>query len=250
VLNVGGGFKVSYVRDADSWHTFVSALKASVIGAGPQMTWNGAGLGLSSSGSGVLNGASHLRELYREDVAVAELREFLDYRTNLDGGARLGTLLADNQIELQLEPGRALLDQAGLTMGRVTGVKSSVHGETLVGVDMNRTNLEMTEEEVFVDPIVIPAVSDDRERPGVYLSGNLCLPGDLLYKHRTSLSRMPAAGDALVFVNSAAYAMDFFQSETAGQSVAPKVAMWLEDEVLSWCADDQYEPIKSLEVER
>jgi len=39
VLNIGGGFKLSYLEHANEWHEYSSALREAAIGARPPMTW-------------------------------------------------------------------------------------------------------------------------------------------------------------------------------------------------------------------
>lgn len=248
VLNVGGGFRVSYLDGDGTWEAYLSALKAGLLRQGPALTWNGAGLGMEVA-DGRIAGASQLARFVHTELIEAELTAFLDTPLRGQAGRRLGEFLVENLIEVHIEPGRAMYDQVGLTLARVTAVKHTPGGEWLVGLDMNRSNLDGTDREFFVDPIVLARVApaaplvDSGGPVGVYFGGNLCLPGDLILRHKTFLDRLPVAGDVVVFPNTAAYFMDFAESATLMQRTAAKVAVVVDGGRVRWARDDDYAPI-------
>lgn len=244
VLNVGGGFRVSYLERADDWDGYVSAVKAGLLGRGPSLTWNGAGFGLGVD-DGRITGAAQLARFVHSEAIDAELRTFLDTPLRGHGGRALGTFLAENLVEVHIEPGRALYDQLGLTVARVNGVKATPGGEQLVGLDLNRSNLDGADREFFVDPVVVHRASSSAatgEQAAVYFGGNLCLPGDLVTRRKVALDRLPDTGDLVVFPNTAGYFMDFTESETLLQRTAAKVAVRVDDDEPRWCRDQDYLP--------
>lgn len=246
-VNVGGGFKVNYLQDADEWNAYVSGLKAGLLAQGPSLSWNGTGFGMWAE-NGSIAGAAQLASFAHAELMEAELAAFLATPMTRHGGRDLGTFLAENLVELHVEPGRAMYDQLGLTAARVNFTKPTARGEWLVGLDMNRSNLDVVDREFFVDPILIPRSGAGTPQPGadpvgVYFGGNLCLPGDLILRHKTFLDRLPEAGDLVVFPNTAGYFMDFTESETLLQRVAPKVAVAPGRRGLSWWRDEDYVPV-------
>ena len=242
VINIGGGFKVSFLDDREDWDRYVSALKSGLMGTTPPLSWNSTTFGMDIDGRAI-TGTANLTSFHRSDTIHNELTAFL--RTPLRTQNRsVGDFLTENMIELHLEPGRALFDQCGLTVARVNFSKDSANGASLVGLDMNRSNLDVSDREFFVDPIVISTHPKDTATPtAVYFSGNLCLPADMITRHLTYLDAKPATGDLIVFPNTAGYFMDFIESETLLQRTAPKVAVAVVNDELRWFRDEDYDPL-------
>jgi diaminopimelate decarboxylase len=110
---------------------------------------------------------------------------------------------------------------------------------------MNRTNLNSTQLKLMTDPIVIHR-DDNREaaRDGVMYVGNLCLTHDMIQYHKTFPDLVPNTGDVVAFINTAAYQMDFAETNVLQQRVAEKVAIAeTAPGEFRWCTDELYNPI-------
>lgn len=233
---------MNFLDKADQWNAYVSAIKSGLLAEGTPLGWNGDGFGMRADG-GRIAGASQLAAFARADLIDTELDEFLTAPFT-PHGRTVADFLIENMIELHLEPGRSLFDQMGLTAARVNFTKRTVKGEWLVGLDMNRSNLDVTDREFFVDPILLSSTMNPTHSPvSVFFGGNLCLPGDIVYRHRTFLDRLPESDDVVVFPNTAGYFMDFIESETLLQRIAPKVAVTSTAGDLSWARDEDYTPL-------
>jgi diaminopimelate decarboxylase len=250
VLNIGGGFPVRYLDDPATWARYTSALKEGLLGRGPALSWNGEGFGMAVR-DGRVTGTARMPDFAVHEDGATQLDAFLSARMTRHGRRGIATFLAENDLELHLEPGRALLDQAGLTLARVSFTKFTATGQQLIGLDANRTALDSTDREFFADPLLLPRpdTPDDPDDPadqdgpvGVYLGGNLCHPADLITRHLTRLDRLPRPGEALAFVNTAAYAMDFAESATLLQRTGAKVALDHRDGRWRWWRDEDYPP--------
>lgn len=217
-INIGGGFHINYLAYEEEWHDYISALKQSVFGNGKRLSWNDSGLGFKNR-AGALEGGPHFGDFYRKLVKEDELEDLLNeelptYKQSIK------TILNEMLIGLAIEPGRALLDQVGLTIGSVLDVKETSSGDQTVVVDMNRSNINAIDMELMSDPLLI---SRDKVASGnfpAFIAGNLCLHSDLIYRHKTFFPHKPQRGDLLIFVNTAAYNMNFAESHTLGQSIA------------------------------
>lgn len=239
-INIGGGFSIRRSADRNSWLTYVSAIKQSVLGATPPLTWNNSGYGFRAE-QGILRGASGFAEEPSCDPSEA-LLSLLQKPLPSFGNLPAATVIGEQLLTLAIEPGQALLDQAGMTLAKVLGTKTSVLGETVVILDMNRSNINATDVDTLIDPLLLPQkITSGQDPVGVYFAGNLCLHGDMLTKHRVFLSQKPERGDLVLFANTAPYAMDFAESETLRQRVAPKVAVAWRDDRWRWWTDEQYE---------
>ncbi|WP_127498922.1 alanine racemase [Actinoplanes solisilvae] len=248
-LDIGGGFGVNYLADGREWERYTSELAQAVLGRRAPMTWNGHGYGLRNE-AGTLRGSLGLYPAYRPISGPGYLDQLL--RAAAPGQRRpLGTLLLDSMYDLDIEPGRALLDQCGLVLARVLEVRGGEDGganpdhgdqrETLVRLDLNARDISLEEHGVLMDPVVISAAP-----PGpieAYLLGNLCLESDLITRRKVVLSRRPRPGDLLAFVNTAGYFMDFSATRALHQPIARKVALFQGGDGWSWCLDEHYWPV-------
>ena len=228
IINIGGGFKVNYLAYQQEWDAYTTAIKQSIAGEIAPLTWNNTGYGFKLV-DGQVRGAPNYYQYYNSiaghaflDRLLAAPLEHFEHRT-------VAQVLNDLMLELWIEPGRALLDQCGVTLATVTFVKRSLKGEWLVGLDMNKSNLSSIEDEMLCDPIVLSrheqSTQDYTSEQGVYFVGNLCQEHDVIYRHKTFLPRLPRRDDVVVFVNTAAYHMDFNESASIQHPTAKKLVV-------------------------
>jgi len=133
------------------------------------------------------------------------------------------------------------LDQAGVTLAQVVSVHTSLKGETVVFLDMNRSHLNSIELEFMSDPVLIASDKDKKKEDashGVFLSGNLCLPHDFICRRKVFFKHKVEPGDILAFINTAGYFMDFTESETIQHPLAYKLAI----DSHGWSLDETYKP--------
>ncbi len=241
-VDIGGGFGVDYLADGEQWERYTSALTEAVLGRRPAMTWNGYGYGLRAE-NGTLRGSLGGYPAHRPVSGPAYLDQLL--RTAAPGhGRTLGSLLLDHMYDLQVEPGRALLDQCGMVLTRVLEVRDDSDGDTVVRLDLNAGDVSLEEHGVLMDPVVLHRTGPaDPRTTGAYLFGNLCLEADLITRRKVFLRSRPRPGDLLAFVNTAGYFMDFSATQAMRQPVARKVAMYRDGGAWRWCLDEQYWPI-------
>nr|WP_203593591.1 Y4yA family PLP-dependent enzyme [Streptomyces sp. SID9124] len=246
-VDIGGGFGVGYVADAGEWEQWTTALSDAVLGVRPPLTWRGHGYGLRNEG-GTVRGATALYPAHRPVAGPGYLDALLTHPTPVLGRTP-GTLLLEHFDDLHIEPGRALVDQCGLTLARVVDVRLTGDGPArpLVRLAMNAGDMSLEEHGVLVDPVLLPRESEKdgaAEGPvGVHLVGNLCLEADLITRRVVYLPRVPRTGDLLAFVNTAGYAMDFHAHHAQRQPTARTVAVTGEAGGRRWCLDEDYWPL-------
>ncbi len=243
VLNIGGGFKVNYLAEAEQWHSYTTAMRDAVLGTRKPITWQGNSFGLMAD-SGRLRGNFNSYAYYDPSSGPKFLEELLSHEIAALGDKWAGTLLSENGIDLWIEPGRALLDQCGITVARVNSLRKSSQGDTLVCLNMKRQDLCFLDQEIFVDPIIVRRrqQADNGLVYPVYFAGNLCLESDLISRHQIFLPALPEPGDLVVFANTAGYFMDFSASQAIMQPTARKAAIFERNGRFSWAMDDQYQP--------
>jgi len=244
-LDIGGGYRIKYAADQDEWNAYIEALKESVLGERAPLTWNDSGLGFRNE-SGVLKGAPNFMEHYHKHDGPQDLASVIDSPLPGLDNMSAARILSESLLELYVEPGRAMLDQCGLTLAKVTHTKPSLEAEDLIVLDMNRTNLNSTQLKLMTDPVIVYRNDNraDITDNGVLYVGNLCLTHDMIQYHKTFPRKMPQAGDVVAFINTAAYQMDFAETKVLQQRVAEKIAVVeTEEGQFRWCRDDLYNPL-------
>jgi diaminopimelate decarboxylase len=244
VLNIGGGFKLSYLEHANEWHEYSSALREAAIGARPPMTWQGNTFGLMPDKGGI-RGNFNTYNFFDSSTGADFLNEILSHQIESLDNASLAKFLRDNGIELWIEPGRALLDQVGVTIARVNTVRESSQGETLVCLNMKRQDICFIDQEIFVDPLILyqnDSLIQNGSEQAVYFAGSLCLESDLVTRHQTFVPQLPETGDLVAFANTAGYFMDFSASEAIMQPIAKRVSVYNRGACFRWTLDQNYYP--------
>lgn len=242
IINIGGGFKLNYLDNADEWNNSISELKEDILSGKSKLTWNNTSFGLRTE-NGVIKGNLNIYNYYEERVKEKLLEDILLTQLPRFQNRKIGEILSENMIEIMIEPGRSLLDQVGINIAKVVYTKKSSEGDFLVGIDMNRSNLLIGEQEMFVDPILISNKVSEKENIGCYILGNLCLESDIIFKHKVLFNKMPEKDDLVVFINTAGYFMDFNESNTIMQKTANKLIAVPCEDAFKYFLDENYEPL-------
>jgi diaminopimelate decarboxylase len=132
-------------------------------------------------------------------------------------GRSVANYLAQEGLVLAMEPGRALADQAAISVFRVSRVKAVSPDSHVVFVEGSSFSACETwfGSEFLVDPILVPATPPPvAARPiRAYLAGHSCLDDDVLSNRWLTFPIAPRAGDLLVYANTGGYQMDLLENE-------------------------------------
>ncbi|MFD3747798.1 decarboxylase [Nocardia sp. NPDC058633] len=240
VLDIGGGLRQVFAADATGYDAYDHALRAGLLGRGPAMHWGNNTFGYHLA-EGRVHGGPVFHKYANTEPAAATLAELLAAPLSGHGGRALGTVLTDNLLDLWLEPGKALVDHAGITVAQVEFVKQAGNGATLVHLDLSRDTVTAADQEVLIDPIVL-ADNVDTRPAGVYFAGHLCLERDLITQRQVRVAQLPSPGDPVVFANTAAYHMDLSATQAGMHPVPAKVAVLHRDGQFVLCHDADYRP--------
>ncbi|MFC6010544.1 alanine racemase [Nocardia lasii] len=236
VLNIGGGLRQVFTTDAAGYDAYDDALRAGLLGRGPAMHWGSSTFGYHVA-EGMVHGGPVFHKYANTRSAPSILAELLAEPLPGHGGRALGAVLADNLLDLWLEPGKALVDHAGITVARVEFVKRAGNGATLVHLDLSRDTVTAADQEVLIDPIVL---TDAESSPtGVFFAGHLCLERDLVTQRQVRVEALPVPGDPVVFANTAAYHMDLSATRAAMHPDVAKVAVLQRDNEFSLFPEDR-----------
>ncbi|MCC9621398.1 alanine racemase [Thalassospira sp. MA62] len=216
-LDIGGGFVLQYIREPEFEAAF------SVQGA-----WRGKTISEFYPYAGVpgaQNGAKQAVEVITGILGVSDRRK----------------ILAENKTQLILEPGRALLNQCGITVFKVLGIKPTTTDLNLVVLD----GLSMSLSESWFDSDFVPepiAIRDGAPFKGLnkknyVLAGRSCLERDIIRWHPSELPADLAAGDLVCFLNTAGYQMDSNESPFHGIPLPEKISAIRRKDSWQWTTD-------------
>ncbi|KAF0846759.1 alanine racemase [Nocardia caishijiensis] len=238
VLDIGGGLRQVFSADAAAYDAYDEALRAGLLGQGPALHWGTGTFGYHVAG-GVTTGTPVFHKYANTESAADILAELLAAPLPGHGGRAVGAVLADNLLDLWLEPGKAVADRAGITVSQVEFVKRAGNGATLVHLDLSRDTVTAADQEVLIDPLVLSEPGESAPT-GVFFAGRLCLERDLVTQRQVRVARMPAPGDPVVFPNTGAYHMDLSAANAAMHPTTPKVVVHQSDSGFLLCGDEEW----------
>ncbi|GAA5043165.1 alanine racemase [Nocardia callitridis] len=206
IISLGGGFGVDYVNH-DAWSAFIEQ-------ADPR--WFHADKTFDS-----------YYPYHFPTPGAAMLTAILDHQVG--PSERVAKRLRDNDIQLAVEPGRALLDHAGFSVFPVRGSKvRHAHGQPYRLLTVDGSSLSLSEQwfdsEYLPDPVLWPTRPDTTPTP-TSVGASTCLDSDMLSWRRIPLTRPAEVGDLLVYPNTAGYQMDSNESAFHELPIPPKVVL-------------------------
>ena len=114
--------------------------------------------------------------------------------------ARLGRFVA-----VDVEPGRSLLDQAGITLFRIREVRP-LADRWVVVVDGSSTHLSESQfSEFLIDPVLITDNPPEAASFAAAIAADTCLERDWLARRCVPWPERPSAGQLIAFINTAGY---------------------------------------------
>jgi len=243
-IDVGGGFPVRFLSES-VWDAFRRRLFARACGEtdlSGAVTWNDHPMGYAHVRSGSSAGAEWTGKAYWTPLPASEMLEHLLGHRSGDGRTTVERLEALGSPTLIVEPGRALMAAAGVTLTDVAGVKR-VLGHPVVSLDIGINNHGTN----LISPDIFPAAVLPRrksDRPiEAFLAGRLCFSGDMISKAKVRLNRLPARGERFVLYHTGAYGADHFASHSCGFPRPAKIAVREDGEVELWRRPDRFEDV-------
>ncbi|WP_192553385.1 Y4yA family PLP-dependent enzyme [Pseudomonas sp. IzPS59] len=123
--------------------------------------------------------------------------------------------LKSQNIKLALEPGRSLVDQAAISVFRITRTKQLADNKVVIFAEGSSFSACETwfSSEYLVDPILITSKESKPVPMQAYIAGHSCLDDDVITHRLINFDTSPKTGDLLIYANTAGYQMDLLENE-------------------------------------
>ncbi|HWH89870.1 MAG TPA: Y4yA family PLP-dependent enzyme [Pseudomonas sp.] len=151
---------------------------------------------------------------YGSDLTAAQwLTLFLEAEHS--AGLSIAGYLQQQNITLALEPGRSLVDQAAISIFRITRTKKLADNKTVIFVEGSSFSACETwfASEYLVDPILISTEQHANTPCQAYIAGHSCLDDDVITYRLINFACEPRRGDLLIYINTAGYQMDLLENQ-------------------------------------
>jgi len=204
IVNVGGSLRGVSLADSSDWTEYINYLCRKLKVNGDHETWGSNPYGMQLSINGGIVGREKALSLVSSEDATSYMSTMLS--TKVDSNYTLGTNLADSLTHLMLEPGYALVFNAGITILKVIDLKQDELGNNYLVTNGNMYTLGTRMYEPLSDPIHISQGKLTAKSWKGYIVGNLCREDDFIMQRKVTTSSEPKIGDLLIFPNTGAYA--------------------------------------------
>jgi diaminopimelate decarboxylase len=223
VLDLGGGFPISYVN-CRKWKNLVRAIQKQKgdLKNSQSTTWEGMTGGFKPDRrTGKMDWGRWAGEkFYTPYPKEKMLVRILKGKARFQGKAvRVKKVLEKiGNPRLMVEPGRAIVGDAGITLARVVEVYPVAGGHPLVTLDLGIVNhgTGLVEPDLYPWTLANDIERKDRRPFRAFVAGRLCFSGDMLSRYLVSFPRKPIRGDIAVIEKTGAYAPAFFASRANG----------------------------------
>ncbi|RZS32266.1 diaminopimelate decarboxylase [Herbihabitans rhizosphaerae] len=167
-----------------------------------------------------------------ERPADLALRDIMKHPVDAD--ETLMSKASRNDIGFLVEPGRALLDQAGFTIFGVQQVDDRRESDGYAIVTVHGSSFSLSEQwfnsEYLPDPVLIASEPVGNREFHASVAGSTCLESDMLTWRKIGFPRVVEPGDQLVYLNTAGYQMDSNESPFHEMPIPQKVVVRLGEE--------------------
>ncbi|WP_200863270.1 Y4yA family PLP-dependent enzyme [Rhizobium freirei] len=214
-ISIGGGFACAYVDEQD-WRVFKELIDPAEFHAGKSF--------------------NQFYPYYQAPTGATMLDAILQ---SVDSEGTLSSKLTAAEVQLYLEPGRALLDGAGVTVFPVQGFKRNAeHGiVTVAGLSMSLSE-QWKNSEFLPTPVLVQRGTPRPQDPvRAAVGGSSCMEYDVLTWRKIPFPAAPRYGDLIIYPNTAGYQMDKNESEFHQLALPPKIVVTRQGERFTWRMD-------------
>ena len=224
MINLGGGYPVNYVNEAQ-WNEMLARIRkgyeAYAKGDHSKLwVWENGAAGFQDELTGKIDFDNWTGERFYSDYPKEKMLEaVLKSDLNVDGKSIpfLKALRDIGEPTVVIEPGRSLVEDSGVTLSRVGHVKKVGGVHDLIALEAGVTNFgDALEHEIPMNRwgLATGLEKKDKNPFQAFVAGQLCFTGDMPSKYKVQLQRRPVRGDVLMTRDTGAYDPQFYAANT------------------------------------
>ncbi len=204
-IDIGDAFPVNYLADQKDWGNFLRELKKSNRYIGDLQSEQELNFDQMLNNN-VLSEKGKMYPYYNKYPKEAFLEKLLLQPFSIH--ELLFQAIRSRGIQIIVQPGRALLDQTGVSLAGINSVQRNKNNEFEICVELNQHQLNKLKGDYLLDPIYI---SQENEFDHDFITGFLiadCDEGqEHILKRKIGFPKIPEVNDVICFVNTSGYAM-------------------------------------------
>jgi diaminopimelate decarboxylase len=223
VLNLGGGFPVRYV-EKETWDYIVQRIRQGYLDAEAGDTkhvfvWHDGLAGFATETNAKIHLEKWTGERFYTPYPKEKMLEAVlkgQVKVNGETVSAVKALQDIGSPTLTIEPGRSVVEDAGVTLAKVGIVRKVAYEHDLVTIELGVTSHC---ESLLEKPVRKWEIANDHDRKDekqfeAFIGGNLCFSGDMISKYKVFLQRKPKRGEVLIIHDTGAYSSSLMSANS------------------------------------
>lgn len=226
IFDMGGGYPVNYL-DRQQWEWLLARVRSGfeAVQAGDEArtwVWDGGASGFRNEQSGELDLSRWTGKRFRSDHPKERMLDDLltgDVRVDGTSVPFVRALRDLGEPTFIAEPGRSIVEDAGVTLTRVAHVRKVAGPHDLVSIEAGIVSFgDALEYAIPLNRWSLATGCDRRDERSfdAFIAGNLCFTGDMPSRYKVAFPRRPVRGDVLLTWDTGAYNPQFYASNANG----------------------------------
>ncbi len=256
ILNLGGGFPVSYLTRIE-WETELNRIREGYLAAkkgdfSKVWVWGNSPAMFMDPETGVINLDEWSGEKSYSAYPEAKMLETILVGDVTVDGKTMSVKEALHGIgnpTLIVEPGRAITETSGVSLARIKGIRTIDYDHNMITLDAGAVNYDSAVERDYLMRNWSLATQGNRKSTQpftAFLAGRLCYNGDIIYRQKIMLPTRPSIGDILICHDTGAYSSHFYLSCVNSFARPARLMAFGDGSIKYLKSKDTYEEIFSL----
>ena len=256
MLNMGGGYPVSYRRTREEWDEELDRIRTGytlaqkgddsktwVWGSTPAMFMDPTTGKIDlNDWSGEESYSRYPQHRMLEAIFTGNVKVFGETMKTAEALKSIG------EPVFVIEPGRSIAETSGVTLMKVTGIRKVNGDHNLIAMDAGAVNYDCAvEKDYLMRRWMLTSNMDQKDtKPfDTFVAGRLCYNGDIISRVKIRFPRKPKVGDIVLIPDTGAYSAHFYAANANSFPRPARVICYEDGSVAYIKKEDTYDEIFS-----
>ena len=256
LINIGGGFPVSYFKTRKEWDEILELIRNGYIALqkgddSKVWIWGGEPAMFMDQTTGKIDLKNWIgEESYSEFPQHLMLEAIFKNNVTINGQTMnaVKALKSIGEPTIVVEPGRAIAETSGVSLMKVTAIRKIPSGHNMIAVDAGSVNYADSIARDYLMRRWTLAENNketDKEPFDAFVAGRLCFNADIICRIKKRFPRKPKENEAVLIHNAGAYCSQFFAANTNSFARPARVICYEDGSVAYIRKKDTYDEIFS-----